>query len=801
MGVAGSRILWGGMGMHRLLSGLSALALALPLVAQVTVTTTMTPAQLVQNVLLGPGVVASNITYNGIPSPLTPQVGSGTFNVVNANLGINAGVVLSSGFITTIPQNPAVNSSDLTNTGGDADLTLLSGQAMQDRAVLEFDFIPVGDSIKFNYVFASEEYPTFVCTNFNDAFGFFLSGPGINGPYSNNAVNIALVPGTTLPVAINSINNGNPNNPNCVPSNPQYYVNNQGNASPVYNAFTTVLRAEAAVQCGETYHIKLAIADAVDQSWDSAVFLEAGSFQSNQVAIAGAVVSGGIDSLFYEGCGEAIIHLVRGGPLLTTDTVQIIPGGSATMGVDYTPVPSPVIFQPGQDSITITISAILDMITEGQENILLMVINQSSCGNDTVLVEFFIEEAPLIDLVMSPDATRQCDDSVWVGATVSGGFGNYQLIWDQGIANGSLGAWVVPAQTTTYTLTVTDDCGVITRTGSVTITVPILSPLKVLAQPDLPVPCPETPIQLQAVVQGGTPAYAYLWSGGLGTAPSAWVAPPTTHSWWVTVTDLCGDQVTDTVTITVLYDSIRVAIAPDTVICPGDTITLYALAERGHGAYVYAWSDGGTADTLAVYPQQTSLYRLTVTDACGIADSAEVIVGVSRPYADMTWQGNLHENNFPIEFVDLSVGAHTWSWDFGYPGLVSTDPYPTVTYPEPGGYTVQLAITDTLGCRDTVERVIWVDPEFQLYVPNTFTPDGDGFNEQFRAAGVGIREFRMRVFDRWGALVFVSENLDEGWDGSLGGMPASTGVYVYHIRVKALSGRTRELRGHVTLLR
>ena len=109
-------------------------------------------------------------------------------------------------------------------TGSDPDLLAITspGNDIQDISILEFDFVPTGDSLKFNYVFGSEEYPSFNCSaTFNDVFGFFLSGPGISGPYTNNAANIALVPGTSLPVSIANIHGPGGS---CGPANAQFYA-------------------------------------------------------------------------------------------------------------------------------------------------------------------------------------------------------------------------------------------------------------------------------------------------------------------------------------------------------------------------------------------------------------------------------------------------------------------------------------------------------------------------------------------------------------------------------------------------
>jgi len=131
-------------------------------------------------------------------------------------------------------------------------------------------------------VFGSEEYLEWVGGGFNDVFGFFISGPGITGTFSGGSANIALVPSTTIPISIDTVNNV---------SNSAYYVNNGTGATPLvngtiqYDGFTTVIHALANVQCGQTYHIKLAIANVGDNSYDSAVFLEANSFNTTPLSL------------------------------------------------------------------------------------------------------------------------------------------------------------------------------------------------------------------------------------------------------------------------------------------------------------------------------------------------------------------------------------------------------------------------------------------------------------------------------------------------------------------------------------
>ena len=162
--------------------------------AQLTTTQTLTPQQLVQNVLLGSGVTASNITFSGDPLQIAQF-----FATPSTNLGIPSGIFLSTGHASTAnangPQGPNNSGSTGTNWAGpgDALLDVVSGVNTFDAAVLEFDFIPTGDSVKFRYCFGSEEYPEYVNAGVNDAFAFFLSGPNpAGGNYVNK--NVALLP-------------------------------------------------------------------------------------------------------------------------------------------------------------------------------------------------------------------------------------------------------------------------------------------------------------------------------------------------------------------------------------------------------------------------------------------------------------------------------------------------------------------------------------------------------------------------------------------------------------------------------
>ena len=266
--------------------------------AQVEIDQSFTIEEYVNDLLLGDGVSASNITLIGDPIQLAKLTeGSGNFSV-------ESGLVLSCGDPNRLMDcGGDANPTGLGDAFDDPDLLEVANSvppligesftvsSVNDGCVLEFDFEAGGDSISFNYVFGSDEYLNYVNTQYNDIFAFFLSGPGISGPYAapagfpDGAINIAQVPNSDplLPVTISSVNNV---------TNPEYYIDNQ-NPAPgdvCINGYTTTFTAAAAVQCGETYHIKLAIADGSDTFLESIVVLEAGSFSSNAVELQAEAV-------------------------------------------------------------------------------------------------------------------------------------------------------------------------------------------------------------------------------------------------------------------------------------------------------------------------------------------------------------------------------------------------------------------------------------------------------------------------------------------------------------------------------
>ncbi|MES2592611.1 MAG: choice-of-anchor L domain-containing protein [Bacteroidota bacterium] len=222
--------------------------------------------QTIGGLLFGSCVSVSNLTYTGAPS----AIGYFADNSAGIDSAFTSGLLLTTGSIyNAVGPNNSASAGTGNGLPGDSDLDLLvPGSTTFDAAILEFDFTSVSDTvIASKIVFASEEYPEFVNAGVSDAFAFYISGPGING-----VKNLALVPNTNSPITIDSLNQN---------MNSNYFVDNSNGLTYQYDGRSTIIELSQAVIPGQTYHFKIAIADAGDGIFDSGVLIKAGSFNGN----------------------------------------------------------------------------------------------------------------------------------------------------------------------------------------------------------------------------------------------------------------------------------------------------------------------------------------------------------------------------------------------------------------------------------------------------------------------------------------------------------------------------------------
>ena len=372
----------------------------------------ITPNNLITNVFLGEGVEVLDVQFEGSAAAV------GLFQNGEDEIGLSRGIVMSTGFASATPGRIGVDSPGaaqssevVSGSTPDPDMEQLSSTGdINDLVAYTITFVPISDTLRFRYVFASEEYPEYVCSEFNDVFGFFISGPGINGPFSNNAQNIALIPETNLPVAINNVNPGvagaNGAAENCMPPGgsldfAQYYNSNNGSSGrPVFDGFTSVFTAEAVVIPCNTYTIRLVICDVTDELFDSGVFLEAKSFGTGSLKVETATAS--LDGSVAEGCTQGELTFSLPKPAESDYFIDYNILGTAENGVDYAFIPSGLFIPAGDSVLAIPVAAFQDGLAEGTET-LVVDVQLDLCNRDTIIIP--IRERVLISPSLRPDTT------------------------------------------------------------------------------------------------------------------------------------------------------------------------------------------------------------------------------------------------------------------------------------------------------------------------------------------------------------------------------------------------------------
>lgn len=774
------------------------------------------PVSLVQNVLLGdPGITVSNITFQGAPSAL------GRFNAPNTNLGIQSGIIMTTGTIlnnSNGPLGPNNSASAGTDNGypGYGVLSNIVGNTTYNASVLAFDFQTCSDSIEFRYVFGSEEYPEYVGSQFNDVFGFFISGPGFAGQQ-----NIARLPNGAV-VAINSVNNGNnapaQGVPVTGPSNPQYFVGNgngtqtpfnQSNLYIQYDGFTRVLTAKAKIQCNATYRLTLAIADVGDGVWDSGIFLEANSFKANDPLKVTYTVNNPVGTnVLSEACSDAKIRLTRTDCAINTPlTLNVAMSGDATNGVDYQTIPSTVTIPAGALFTEIDLIPILDALSEGTENVFFTFNYLDNCGDQrSQTLELFIRDTEPMTIELTASEAFCPGEDIALTSTVTGGGQPYTYAWNTGETTANI--TVNPLTTTTYTLTVVDECIQQPITQSITVNIPVFTPIVMTGSADIVEICPYIPATINGSATGGFGGFTYQWTSNhgetLGTNTSQLVTPSQTTVYTITATDACGLQETYDITYTITSPPLIVTLNPDVEICPGDSVQLTSIVTGGYGQYYYHWPHSGeTTPDVWVNPMTSTNYMLVVSDECQTFSVAEMVrVIVVKPTANFAMISSVPFNNLDLTFQNLSINADTYEWDFG-DGWTSTLVHPNHMYVDPGDYVVTLIATDAKGCKDTIQKVITIQEEYYIYIPNTFTPDnGEGrINEFFEVKTINIEELKIVVFNRWGEKIFISESVNFKWDGTHSGKAVPDGTYTYKVDFVTRRGIEGKLNGHVNVLR
>lgn len=732
--------------------------------SQIIIDNTPTPVDLVTNTLIGQGLVTSNITFSGNPSQI------GFFNGIASNIGLDSGVVMSSGDVNEIV--PLGNLSTGFGGTGDADV-LSTAQSVtsnpaagditstNDAAILEFDFVPNGDVVIFRFVFASEEYLTWVNSQYNDAFGFYISGPNPAGG-NYNVENLALVPGSAEPITISTIHPG---------LNSQYYIDNPAGTSHSFNGFTVPIEIKFNVICDSTYNFKFAVADCQDDILDTGVLLEGGSFESLPVDLnlETNIEAGQFgDTVIFEGCGTDASFVFTRPSCQSDDSlyVNVAISGTATNGVDYSLVPDSVLFLPDSTSLTIPFFAYQDGVFEGYESVFLEVTNILANGDTVITVgSVWLFDQPNVN-IQAQDTSIFChQDSIEVFTESFDGVQPYSYSWE-GLSDTTSSIYVPTNlnDTNEYIVTITDFCGFVDVDTLTVIVNQTLSVDSVSSSPSSfvqPPNCLPSGI-VQAFVSGQTSVLNqtdYAWTGpgdpgsyningtAMGDVPPGW--------YYFTVSDdVCTQR--DSVEVDVLLPPIANFSATPSSGCAPLSVN---FSNSSQNTITYDWDFGngnvlnGTDESNQnqVY-NNSSVITLTAYDENNCFDAVSVNIDI-----------------IPCGCTDPAA--------LNYDDIAAIDDG-SCDYPQP-----------------------------TVIAPNVFTPNNDGQNDVFFLETFYAVTIDLVITNRWGNVLY-NKTIDlttfpqAGWNGkTLQGADALEGTYFYKYTATGVDGNQVDGHGFLQLVR
>jgi gliding motility-associated-like protein len=425
----------------------------------------------------------------------------------------------------------------------------------------------------------------------------------------------------------------------------------------------------------------------------------------------------------------------------------------------------------------------------------------------SIIRTVIISQPTPLSLTTSGSVTICNSQSTIISATPGGGSAPYAYSWDNGPVTAS--QTVSPVSTTNYSVIVTDANGC-TITQALTVTVHPPLNITAAATPQICVGSSGTVSSTAGGGNGGP--YSYVWNTGQTTS-SFPASPVVSTTYTVTLTDGCSPPVTSTASIIVNPLPIVAFIPVSSAGCVPVSVDFASDTLNAIPGSTFQWNFGDGTMSTDTNPSHdytvpgTYGVTLTITTPAGCTNTlalSNVVTAVAFPEADFSIPRELSlEEAALVQFTNLSTGSSSWTWDFGDESDESDLFSPAHGYTDTGSYTVQLISYNDYLCPDTAYRTIKVKGEFAIYIPNTFTPNGDGRNDGFTAYGIYIREFDMWILDRWGAKIYHSQSINDPWNGTYfdNGTLCQNDVYVYKIKVRDDFGKPHEFVGHVSLVR
>jgi len=392
--------------------------------------------------------------------------------------------------------------------------------------------------------------------------------------------------------------------------------------------------------------------------------------------------------------------------------------------------------------------------------------------------------------------------------TASGGV---SYIWNTGDTTQTI--IVAPTVNTTYTVTATDIMGCVNTDNAFLTAYPLPN---ASAGNDTGV-CSGSFTQLNG---GG--GISYLWSPAAylnaATIQNPISTPSTNITYTVTVTDSHGCSATDDVVVVVYPDPVVYLMPSHYSGCAPLVVNFSDTNTVGIISWLWDFGDPGSTSNTSSLQNPTHIYQnsgiysvsLTLLTSNGCQKSFHfnnIITVFPGPIAAFDLSPSVTNIYMPtVSFHNNSINAVSWYWDFG--DTLSNDNHsvafsPTHTYSKEGTYTIKLLVFSQNGCIDSCLRELVIEPEFTFFIPNAFTPNGDGINDYFQGYGTNFTDYEMLIFDRWGELTYETHDYGQPWNGKYWNVNEITfgDVFVYKINVVDFRGMTHYYIGHVTLVR
>lgn len=755
----------------------------------VTDSQTFTPQQLIEDILINSSCITNVQVTNVVGGNFTgPDQSYGYFDATGTTFPFQSGVVLSTGRLSNVDgPNNTLSDDNATAWDGDLDLEMALQESNTTNAtILEFQFTSAATQISFNYIFASEEYQENnqnTC-QYSDLFGFLIREVG-----ATDYENIALVPGTTTPVKVTTVHPEIPGG--CEAQNESFFGSWNNNAAPInFNGQTKVLSAIANTIPNTTYEVKLVIADEQNYRYDSAVFLEAGSFELNTdlgpdllQATNNALCDNQTVDLIATQLGATNYKWFKDTVELTTEvnsTLTVVDAGTYTVEVtlsngciSYGEV---VIEQYPSPNIANTTLTECDLEQDGFTTFNLFDADQTvTLGNPSLsIIGFYnslLEAQQQIDPILTPNSFENTVTNQTVYALVSNNQSGCTAISQVTlqISNNNL---------PTYSLEACDD-GIIDgfttfNLSQVTSQIIPLAPAGAsvayyLNEEDAFAEINALLINFENTIQHTQTIFAQITTNGSDCYSIT----------QVNLSVLYTPEISENETFEYCLNNF-----PETITLQGGVLN--DLPSN----YYYQWLLNGTdtgVDTSFIDINQIGTYTVIITDPNGCSNTRDIIVTpIEAPIIESVEFTELTTNN-TITINLLNTGNFEYALNNN--SYQSSNVFTNLS---PGIYTVYVREVDSCGI---AEQTIAI-----LGLPQYFTPNGDSYNQYWKPIGFNSdfnTDLNIKIFDRFGKFLHQIKPQSQGWDGTLNGQLLPTNDYWYLIT--RANGET--IRGHFSLVR